>query len=262
MSRLPIPGSDEDSWGDVLNDFLEVSHNGDGTLKSTAVANDTSVQRVDITKDGTLAGSRPGINLISGTNTTLTVADNPGANRVDVTVAADLDAVIDPVAASLGLIAQTLQIEQTASRFQLNSGVCVFMLIHLPSVSISTLGAWMTNEGLTPTGYSGIALYTPNGTLIDKTSDISTALATPGSAWVSANLSAGPQTLTAGSYYIAFLSTLSTGPNLGGVSAFSNIPVINGRYPSVYLTGQSTFPASFTPASANVNSGIYYLTVS
>ncbi|MGF7228354.1 MAG: beta strand repeat-containing protein, partial [Candidatus Saccharibacteria bacterium] len=37
MSRLPIPGSDDGSWGTVLNDFLDVSHASDGTLKSSAV---------------------------------------------------------------------------------------------------------------------------------------------------------------------------------------------------------------------------------
>ncbi len=31
-SRLPVPGSDEGTWGDVLNDFLLVAHNDDGTL--------------------------------------------------------------------------------------------------------------------------------------------------------------------------------------------------------------------------------------
>lgn len=33
MSRLPVPGSDSDVWGAVLNDFLLVGHNPDGTLK-------------------------------------------------------------------------------------------------------------------------------------------------------------------------------------------------------------------------------------
>lgn len=37
MSRLPIPGGDDDTWGNILNDFLGVSHNADGTLKNNAV---------------------------------------------------------------------------------------------------------------------------------------------------------------------------------------------------------------------------------
>lgn len=262
MSRLPVPGSDDNTWGEILNDFLEVSHNGDGTVKTEAITDDTTVQRLRIRKDGTSIGERPEINFVTGDNTTLAVIDDSVNNRVNVTVTADLDAVIDPVAASVGLVAQTLQVEQTGSSFQLSSGICVFILIHIPRVSISELGAWMTNEGITPTGYSGMALYTPDGTLIDKTPDVSSTLATPGNFWFSAALTGGPRTLDAGPYYIAFLSHLSTGPRIAGVSAIRDIPVIKGYHPSVYLTNQADFPASFTPASANVNSGIYYMTVS
>jgi|GEM_PF-515752 len=34
MTRLPTPGGDQGSWGNLLNDFLNVEHNADGTLKS------------------------------------------------------------------------------------------------------------------------------------------------------------------------------------------------------------------------------------
>ncbi len=37
MARLPIPGSDAGAWGDILNDFLLVSHTSDGQLESGAV---------------------------------------------------------------------------------------------------------------------------------------------------------------------------------------------------------------------------------
>ncbi len=33
MARLPIPGGDDGAWGDILNEFLEVGHNFDGSLK-------------------------------------------------------------------------------------------------------------------------------------------------------------------------------------------------------------------------------------
>ncbi len=33
MSRLPTPGSDNGTWGDILNDFLGVEHNPNGSLK-------------------------------------------------------------------------------------------------------------------------------------------------------------------------------------------------------------------------------------
>jgi hypothetical protein len=34
MARLPTVGGDDDGWGQVLNDFLMVEHNADGTLKA------------------------------------------------------------------------------------------------------------------------------------------------------------------------------------------------------------------------------------
>lgn len=37
MSRLPQPGSDKGTWGDILNDFLGQAHNADGTIKQTAL---------------------------------------------------------------------------------------------------------------------------------------------------------------------------------------------------------------------------------
>lgn len=35
MARLPVPGSDNGVWGTILNDFLSIEHNTDGTLKSS-----------------------------------------------------------------------------------------------------------------------------------------------------------------------------------------------------------------------------------
>ncbi len=47
MARLPNPGSDDGSWGNILNDFLVVAHNADGTLRNTGIlaakADDVSV---------------------------------------------------------------------------------------------------------------------------------------------------------------------------------------------------------------------------
>lgn len=41
MARLPIPGQDEGTWGDVLNEFLSQVHTPDGELKTDAVSADT-----------------------------------------------------------------------------------------------------------------------------------------------------------------------------------------------------------------------------
>lgn len=57
MARLPTPGGDNGTWGDILNEFLSVSLDADGTIKSSAIsskADDNTV--VHDTGDETVAG--------------------------------------------------------------------------------------------------------------------------------------------------------------------------------------------------------------
>jgi hypothetical protein len=42
MTRLPQVGADDNNWGNVLNDYLSVSHNDDGTLKNVVAAKVTA----------------------------------------------------------------------------------------------------------------------------------------------------------------------------------------------------------------------------
>jgi len=44
MARLPTIGADDGNWGAVLNEFLEVSHNADGTLKSFVSIEDFQIE--------------------------------------------------------------------------------------------------------------------------------------------------------------------------------------------------------------------------
>ncbi len=37
MARLPVPGGDSDQWAQILNDFLLVAHNTDGTLRFDSI---------------------------------------------------------------------------------------------------------------------------------------------------------------------------------------------------------------------------------
>lgn len=54
-------------------------------LARGAVAN-SLVEKIEIAKAGALVGTRKRVNLIEGTNVTMTVADNAGSDRVDVTI--------------------------------------------------------------------------------------------------------------------------------------------------------------------------------
>ena len=66
MARLPNPGSDDGTWGNVLNGFLQVEHNTDGTLK---IRTDGTISSPDVhaikLNDSTDA-QRGGIVTVSG----------------------------------------------------------------------------------------------------------------------------------------------------------------------------------------------------
>jgi hypothetical protein len=74
-TRLVATGTGLSGGGDLSAD------------RTLSVTNDSTTQKVRVSKGGTLTGTRQEINLIEGSNVTLTVADNTVSNRVDVTVA-------------------------------------------------------------------------------------------------------------------------------------------------------------------------------
>ena len=57
MTRLPVPGSDEGSWGQILNDFLVAAHNSDGSIKNGVVAEQALAADVQ-TKLNIIAGQQ------------------------------------------------------------------------------------------------------------------------------------------------------------------------------------------------------------
>lgn len=52
MARLPIPGSDNGAWGNILNDFLQVEHNTDGSLKASGTLASKADDSVVVHKSG------------------------------------------------------------------------------------------------------------------------------------------------------------------------------------------------------------------
>lgn len=83
-ARLPTPGSDDGTWGTVLNDYLGVVHNVDGTLKDSIVAEaklSSAVQTKLNTVGGTPAdGSITTAKLADGAVTNVKIANNAVTN--------------------------------------------------------------------------------------------------------------------------------------------------------------------------------------
>lgn len=85
MSRLPTPGGDDGTWGNVLNDFLNQEHNADGTQKTLPIA-----------KGGTGATDAPtartNLGTISNADSRLSDARPPAPSTGDLTLESDSDA--------------------------------------------------------------------------------------------------------------------------------------------------------------------------
>lgn len=89
MARLPIPGSDSGSWGDILNDYLSQTHNPDGTLRSDVVSSaNISDGSIDATKlaesyvQSSEKGNPNGVATLDGTGKVPTSQLPPGTDPV------------------------------------------------------------------------------------------------------------------------------------------------------------------------------------
>ena len=92
MARLPVPGSDNGTWGDILNAYLSIEHNPDGTQKTLPLtqggtgATDASTARTNLglgtsaTKDtGTTTGT-----VATGDDSRITGAAQKASNLSDL----------------------------------------------------------------------------------------------------------------------------------------------------------------------------------
>lgn len=64
MSRLPTPGSDAGTWGEILNDYLSQAHKTDGTLKDNVV-NANSIANSSITEANLAPAVAAKLNAVS-----------------------------------------------------------------------------------------------------------------------------------------------------------------------------------------------------
>jgi hypothetical protein len=123
VARLPVPGSDENTWGDVLNAFLQTSHNTDGTLKESAISG----------AGGYVASSLPGYELaiaqkadtgfsitagttqdIPGASITFTVPSRPYVVRFSLNVQLSTDGAVGSIQLVETTSSYTVAISQAA----------------------------------------------------------------------------------------------------------------------------------------------------
>lgn len=199
-------------------------------------------------------GATPGITFDTEGN--LTVAGN-------VTIGGTLTGggITAGVTSPYGIVS-TVDPYVCNTQFGISSGAAVFNLIALPAGTYTTLGIWLRGAAAGSTGSNRLAIYTEAGTLIDTSGDM-TADFQSGVAptIIESTLSLGSYVHAGGNVYIGALTHFSTPPSIKAIDIGINAPDINSHRPSVFLTGQTSFPASFNVAAANANSAAYFMYV-
>jgi hypothetical protein len=167
--------------------------------------------------------------------------------------------IADAKAARFGLQLVTIETGAVTTDFSVNAGVAVFVLVFCTrSVTLTTLGAWVTAPGVTGSGDNNMAIYSEAGVRLGITGDMTGALAAGD--WAEGTLTSGVPIVVGTRYYLHLLTHFSgTAPKIAaGATSFNHI-AINTHLPTIFLTGQASSPASFTPGTANVNTAEYFL---
>lgn len=236
MAREPIVGDDSNNWGTILNQYLSVAHNTDGTtLLDTTATN--------IKSNGNVSTGSTGIAVASDH-----VHPATGATLSDNGLLAATSS-LDAMGAGAITTAGTVYI----NRMFIRSNITATTLW----ITISTSGSGSNN----PSTSSLLGLYSSNGTtatLLSATVDMTTVSIVSGAR--AYNL-VTPQSLTAGQViYGAIVTNLATTqPTIrqyaGGAVAGVNLNLAAASLRSATNgTTQSTLPGTLTMSSNNAGS--------
>jgi hypothetical protein len=110
MARLPQPGSDDGTWGNILNDFLAIEHNTDGSLKTSGSLN-LKADKASPTFTGTVTVPTPSNPTDAATKAYVDSAASAGAP--------------DATTTSKGIVQLAGDLSGTAASPQIAAGVIV-----------------------------------------------------------------------------------------------------------------------------------------
>jgi hypothetical protein len=231
MTRLPIPGSDDGTWGQLLNDFLSVEHNNDGTLK----ANGSLASKAD----DSVVVHNSGNESIDGTKTFTSsplIPTPTSASQAATKAYVDSTATGAPSAttASEGIVQLAGDLTGTATAPLVAAGAIT--------------GAKIANTTITDTNISSIS----ESKITNLTSDLASKVPTSRVIATGTGLTGGgdltaDRTLTVTYGVIAGTSAQGNDARITGAEQTSNKNVANGYAP---LDGTGKVPAANLPAAA------------
>lgn len=251
MARLPTPGSDDGQWGNILNDFLSVEHNSDGTLKSSgslaAKADDSAV--VHDTGNETVAGIKTfSASPIVPTPTTASQA--APKSYVDNALTQ-----VYPIS-EYGLVAVSGDPISYGGNSGFPSGSTFFARIYVPAnTTISAVKIGLQSGGTyVANGHANqVAIYDDSGNQITITPDNPSLWLNTG--WTTAVLpsviaaQASPRFIYVGIINEGFSGVSVCWPNGSGIAPEVINGNVNGKRRAMYVDGQTALPASFNPTT-------------
>jgi hypothetical protein len=245
MARLPVPGSDEGEWGQLLNDFLLQSHDSGGAIKADAI-DSASLQDNSVTNAKlSLSGGSDGNMLIKNAS----VANGFGW-------AAPANGQIYPIEEGYGFHSASVSPETT-------SGTSWFTgwqtRVWVPAYkTIAKAATFVTTAATGSATFAGFAVYSDDGqALLGQAVDTSVFLTTgmPEVAF-SSPIAAQPS----GRFVrVLVTSDYSSAPecpfSLDGGPASGTIWNSGPAIRSAYFNAITSFPASFDPVTGATFSG-------
>lgn len=178
MARLPVPGSDDGTWGSLLNDFLLVDHNTDGTLKaSDTIAGAVRSSLADAKGDLLVASAADTLaRLPVGSNGQILTADptqTTGIKWADAT-ASPTDTNSAYPLSGYGFFAASENISACRDAGALDQAW--FVRVFIPAgKAINAIAGFSGGAGTVGAGgLNGFAVYTDSGTLVTSTPDDNT----------------------------------------------------------------------------------------
>ena len=277
MARLPIPGSDKDTWGTILNDYLSQSLASDGLLKPGSVSNQqiadgsltqAKVQnlqadlgvKIDTSEKeaangvATLDSSTkvPIVQLPTGTSSTQVALGNHSHTT---------SSIARPVYPLSAIGAFTASAEMDDIGAESSFGAAFFARIFIPAnQAINAVGMYITTAGtLGAGGENSFAVYDDSGTFVASTpsdNNLWTATGWRSEAFSSPIAAQGVDRFV---YVSPLVNGYSSGVNTlyfttrtqvtEGMVGFTN------KRRSFFQSTLAAWPASFDPATYGGNGG-------
>jgi hypothetical protein len=252
MTRLPNPGQDAGAWGTILNDFLSVEHNSDGTLKASgslaAKADDNTVTH--------LAGSE----TIVGNKNFTGVLQRNGNSVVDTTDPRLGNQSSSYPAQGYGFFSTSDTVSIFMDDSTMTSGAAFFVRMWVPAgQAINAVGIVVQQVGTVGGGGENrFGVYDDAGTLLGQTPSDNTLWSTaPG--WATGTFSTPLTAQTNGRFvYAAFtVNGYSSDPRIIYHNTNTQLILYGGRGVTnrrlIFSNGLSALPNSFNPASYGSN---------